>query len=88
MVFVDHHLKYITFDLLRHSHPPFLEMAAAKTNDPISHVLRHLPQSFCCQHTGMRTADLSVAAISIFVAAVKMLFECRLRNPVSLSDGI
>ena len=30
----------------------------------------------------MRTADLSVAAISIFVAAVKMLFECRLRNPV------
>ena len=31
-----HHSKYITFDLLRHSHPPFLKMAAAKTSDSIS----------------------------------------------------
>jgi len=26
--------KYATFDLLRHSNPPFLKMAAAKTNVP------------------------------------------------------
>ena len=36
--------KYIIFNLLRHSHPPFVKMAAAKTNDSISHDLRHIEQ--------------------------------------------
>ena len=37
------HVTY-TFDLCRHSHPPCLKMAAAETNDPISHDLRHLEE--------------------------------------------
>ena len=41
-------------------------MAAAKTNDPISHDLRHLEQYFCCQNIGMETADFSVVKYFAF----------------------
>ena len=40
--FCVNYFKYVTFDLLRHSNPPFVKMAAAKTNVPISHELRYL----------------------------------------------
>ena len=37
-----------------------VKMAAAKTNDPISHDLRHLEQYFCFQNIGIWTADFRV----------------------------
>ncbi len=35
-------LKLITFEFLRYSYPPFLKLAAVKTNDLMFHDLRNL----------------------------------------------